>query len=251
LSLAAGLALAAALPAALPAGAFGVAPREAATTTRLYAEGETTYTVQPGDSLYRIANRFGVSLDALIAANHLTTTVIQPGQVLIIPGVAPQPEAAQPEAPPPAPDSIYNRIRGSVSFVQRITEALDWMQAHDPDAYNRVDTYVTVIQPSTFARLAIARPLPGGQCRVLALARRGMEPPLTAALLFHEASHCYQFATAGLLPTKDAEVFAYSEQIAFMERNGFAQEDIDFYRRVLEYYQSQPDDGRYIPPPNF
>lgn len=54
-----------------------------------------------------------------------------------------------------------------------------------------------------------------------------------------------------MLTSKEAEVFAYTEQIAFMERNGFSDEEIEYYHRVLDYYASQPDDGRNIPPPNF
>lgn len=49
----------------------------------------TAHIVQAGDNLYRIALRYGVTIDALMAANGLTTTsVIVPGQMLAIPGVA-------------------------------------------------------------------------------------------------------------------------------------------------------------------
>lgn len=49
----------------------------------------TAHVVQAGDNLYRIALRYGVTIDALMAANGLTTTsVIVPGQRLAIPGVA-------------------------------------------------------------------------------------------------------------------------------------------------------------------
>jgi polysaccharide biosynthesis protein PslG len=48
-----------------------------------------TYVVQPGDNLYRIAIRYGVSVDALVEANELTnSSVIFVGQTLQIPGVS-------------------------------------------------------------------------------------------------------------------------------------------------------------------
>ena len=44
----------------------------------------TTYTVQPGDGLWRIAKNHGLTLDELKSMNQLTTNIIQPGQVLIV-----------------------------------------------------------------------------------------------------------------------------------------------------------------------
>ena len=49
----------------------------------------TTYVVQPGETLFRIALRFGVTVSALQAANNLTGTLIFAGQRLVIPGIAP------------------------------------------------------------------------------------------------------------------------------------------------------------------
>jgi len=46
---------------------------------------KNTYTVQAGDSLYRIAMNYGVSVDDLKAANGLTSNNLSIGQVLIIP----------------------------------------------------------------------------------------------------------------------------------------------------------------------
>ena len=246
------LALAAGAASLWPAGArYAVQPPALAAAGAPALETEpATYVVQKGDSLYRIAGRFGITIDQLIAANNLTSTIIQPGQVLIIPG-ATNPEAPGAQAAPAAPDSIYARIRGNSLFIQRITEALDWMQVNDPDAFARVDGYITVITQSAFAHLAFARPLPGGGCAVQALARRGMTVELTAAILYHEASHCYQFATVGVLSVKEAEIYAYTEQLDFMGRHGFSESTLNYYRRVLEYYQNQPDDGKPIRPPNF
>jgi LysM repeat protein len=43
------------------------------------------YVVKPGDSLYHISNRFGVSMEAIKEANGLKGPLIKPKQVLLIP----------------------------------------------------------------------------------------------------------------------------------------------------------------------
>jgi LysM repeat protein len=48
--------------------------------------GTGTHVVQAGENLFRIAQRYGVSVDALAAANNITNTgLIFPGQTLTIP----------------------------------------------------------------------------------------------------------------------------------------------------------------------
>jgi LysM repeat protein len=44
-----------------------------------------TYTVQKGDTLFRIGRNHGTSVDAIVAANAISGTTIYPGQVLTIP----------------------------------------------------------------------------------------------------------------------------------------------------------------------
>jgi len=52
------------------------------------------YTVQAGDTLSGLAERFGTSVDELIAANGLTDpNELQPGQTLIIPSLLRTPQA--------------------------------------------------------------------------------------------------------------------------------------------------------------
>ena len=45
----------------------------------------TTYTVQAGDTLYAIARRYNTTVDAIKAANNLTSDILSIGQVLVIP----------------------------------------------------------------------------------------------------------------------------------------------------------------------
>jgi CSLREA domain-containing protein len=61
-----------------------------------------TYVVQPGDNLFRIALRFGLTVAALQAANGLTGTFIYVGQVLIIPGQGGSVRNPPPATPGPA-----------------------------------------------------------------------------------------------------------------------------------------------------
>jgi LysM repeat protein len=61
------------------------------------------YTVQPGDSFFRIARNFGVSLQALLAANPTATpNILFVGTRLLIPGVSGPPAGAPGVTPPPS-----------------------------------------------------------------------------------------------------------------------------------------------------
>ncbi len=69
---------------------------------------DAIHVVQPGENLFRIGLRYGVSWVAIMQVNGLVSTTIYVGQQLIIPSggdvpVTVQPAAAEPEAlPPPA-----------------------------------------------------------------------------------------------------------------------------------------------------
>src|SRR5688572_27093497 len=76
-----------------------------------------SYTVQRGDNLYRIAQRCGVTIEALMAANPSIPNrdTVSVGQVLVIPG------ATIPTPPPTgACGAIYTVQRGdTLSSISR------------------------------------------------------------------------------------------------------------------------------------
>jgi LysM repeat protein len=83
---------------ALPAGGTIAPPAATIPTTTVAGKpgvapaGSSKYTVVANDSWYGIAKKFGVTADALLAANGATTTTqINPGQVIVIPGKAATP----------------------------------------------------------------------------------------------------------------------------------------------------------------
>ncbi len=73
--------------------------------------GEQTYTVQPGDTLSQIASRFGVTVQALMEANHISADdadLIRVGQVLVIPG----------PATPAVVSQVVEGLRGMLSITR-------------------------------------------------------------------------------------------------------------------------------------
>ena len=90
----------------IPAGGSSVAGAPATSADTSADTGtETTYTVKSGDTLHRIAKKFGTSVKAIEAENNLSTAKIRVGEKLKIPAKA---EAAAPVAAPapvaPAPE---------------------------------------------------------------------------------------------------------------------------------------------------
>lgn len=79
------------------------APSRTPTPTPTFPDAEVTHTVQEGDTLYDLAQLYGVTVEAIVAANHLPDgTAISIGQVLIIPDAAYTPGPTTAAATPPA-----------------------------------------------------------------------------------------------------------------------------------------------------
>ncbi len=95
------------------------------------------YTVQPGDTMFSIAQRFGVSLNALIAANpHITNpNVINPCDVLCVPGVV---QCREPVSCPPGFQGRYTVQPGDTMFsiAQRFGVSLNALIAANPHITN-------------------------------------------------------------------------------------------------------------------
>lgn len=71
----------------------------------------TVYTVKPGDTLYGIAKKYGVTVSKLAAANNIpNTNLIRVGQVLVIPGTSSTP------VPPPASPLKYTVKAGDTLY---------------------------------------------------------------------------------------------------------------------------------------
>jgi len=72
-------------------------------TTTAHAQGQV-HVVQPGENLFRIGLRYGVTVNDLMRANGLTSIYIYAGQKLVIPtGPVAAAPAAPAEAAPPQP----------------------------------------------------------------------------------------------------------------------------------------------------
>jgi peptidoglycan DL-endopeptidase LytF len=83
---------------------------------------EGTYVVQPGDTLWAIARRFNVSVDAIRQANNLTTDVLSVGQRLIIPGLTPPPLIDVTHVVQPG-DTLFSLARAYDTTVEEIMKA--------------------------------------------------------------------------------------------------------------------------------
>lgn len=70
----------------VPPTAAQVPPTATQTPKPTRTPQRAIYTVKPDDNLTHVATRFGTTVDAIVRANNLPSTVIYTGQVLVIPG---------------------------------------------------------------------------------------------------------------------------------------------------------------------
>lgn len=75
------------------------------------------YLVNQGDNLYKIANKFGISVKDLMSANGLTGSLIYPNQVLLIPN-----------------ETVSNEI--VVGYGESVKDILDKYDLDEEDIYH-------------------------------------------------------------------------------------------------------------------
>lgn len=97
--------------------------------------GVIRYTVKSGDSLWKIANQYGITVDELIAANNLTNTTLQIGEVLIIPGRTEEPET--PIEPTPPSNNVIEYVVQSGDSLYSIAKKYG-VTARDLQEYNNL-----------------------------------------------------------------------------------------------------------------
>jgi LysM repeat protein len=66
-----------------------------------------SYTVLPGDSLFLLAQRFGVSIDSIKSSNNLSSNYLWAGKQLIIPGAKVRPSSSNTSYQVQAGDSLF------------------------------------------------------------------------------------------------------------------------------------------------
>lgn len=125
-------------PTTSASSASAAATATPSSSTSSLSTGPTTYTVQWGDWLSKIARQFGVANEAIIAANpKLNPNLLIPGQVLNIPGpggTIPPPSGVTPTLTPGGGPTTYTVQRGDwfYAIARKFGATVEALQAANP-----------------------------------------------------------------------------------------------------------------------
>lgn len=157
-----------------------------------------TYTIQWGDSLYKLSQRYGVEVNTLQKANRLPSAKILAGEKLWIPEAQPTPKVQAAPAQNANSDEVYllarlinGEARGE-SFEGQV--AVGAVILNRVKAQNFPDTIAgNVYKPGEFESVAngqIWQPLTGSALKAARAALSGWDPS-GGALYFYNPSKVY------------------------------------------------------------
>lgn len=180
--------------------------------TRVTAQ---TYTVQPGDTLYAIARRFGTTVNALVAANRIANPdLIYPGQVLTIPTAA---EEARPEV----------EVNGYIFPISRTRAASLF------NAMGDVLTYICVFSLAVDGTGGLLSP--GDTGPVVAEARaRGIAPLITLTNFSAAAGTFTPELAHAVLADAAVRDRTVENLFGFLRGSGFVGVNVDFENMAPE-----------------
>jgi LysM repeat protein len=106
-------------------------PSVAATPTTIVLTAPITYTVKAGDTLYSLSKRYGVTVQAIMQANGLMSSVIRAGQVIwipnkAIPAVGPIVHVVQPGETLYSIAELYNTTVWAIMAANHLTGTAIW-----------------------------------------------------------------------------------------------------------------------------
>ena len=171
--------LAASLAAAAPSASTSGTPAPGQTVQSFTGQ---SYTVQPGDTAYSLARRFGLDLDTLLTANHLNAAALAVGQTLLLPA-PPAPRTAAPRTAAPRTGGPASHTVQPGQTLYAIAR-LYGCTPTELQALNRLDS--PDLKPGQVLQLPAAGQVPQGQAS--SAARPAPAPPVPTSAVSPPAS---------------------------------------------------------------
>ncbi|RIX60508.1 LysM peptidoglycan-binding domain-containing protein [Paenibacillus nanensis] len=162
----------------------------------------TTHTVQAGESLWKIGQRYGVSIQALVEANNLTNpAAIAPGQTLVIP-----------RAPKP------------VIEVNAYTEKLG---TEGVATVNEIGEFLTYLSPFSYRVRANGSLIPIDDSPVIGAAYAHRVAPMMVITNFENGTFSSEIGHS-VLSNQDVQTTLINNITGVMQQKGYLALNVDF-----------------------